>query len=166
MKKVKVTIGSEGCDVLLTELQNLRADIPKKTTQLINEIGTLAETRAKLLLENMPDFDGNTMGQVSLVQLDANRVQVVHSGEDVGFLEFGTGMIGLSKQHPLSNAVGWMYYVPTNYKTEVDGKKGWYYKDKFTGELIFTEGMVGGRSMLNASILARNSISEVAKGVF
>ena len=87
MKRIEIELSTDSCRSAISELKKYKREIkPKmdKVCKRLAEIG-MQEANAHLVLEM-----GNTDATISVAKID-NGYKLVMSGEDVYFIEFGTG---------------------------------------------------------------------------
>ena len=108
--------------------------------------------------------------------INSNKGQVYAKGEEVSYIEFGTGKVGEKSNYPkeklpkqslvfespkghIQNTLGWVYYYENKYtkRKNKQGRYGWYYKKNFT------RGMPAGKQMYNTANYLRDNISNIAK---
>lgn len=99
----------------------------------------LAEKGLTLVQSNAPtnDIDGNIAGTASIEQMK-DGYRVIYSGQDVAYIEFGTGYKGQLNPYPDTSALNladWQYDVNGH------GVKGWFYKSKRDGSIKHSRGM-------------------------
>lgn len=150
---LKVMWGVEGCDEIIKQLNSLKSAVKSIEEDLPEHLARVGQqaAEAKTASVGAVGLDGNQLGGFYILE-HSDSVELVNQGEDVAFIEFGTGIMGSQSPHPLAGDAGWEYYTPTRYKRTVGGRKGWYYKNKLTGELTFTQGMVGTKAMYEARL--------------
>lgn len=153
MNNIRVMWGADGCDEIIKQLNSLKSAVKSMETELPEHLARVGQNsaEAKTASVGVMGLDGNQLGGFYILE-HTDYVELVNQGEDVAFIEFGTGMMGQQSPHPLAGEAGWEYYTPTRYKRSVGGRKGWFYKNKLTGELTFTEGMVGTKAMYEARL--------------
>lgn len=153
MSNIRVMWGADGCDEIIKQLNILKSAVKSMETELPEHLARVGQNsaEAKTASVGVMGLDGNQLGGFYILE-HTDYVELVNQGEDVAFIEFGTGMMGQQSPHPLAGEAGWEYYTPTRYKRSVGGRKGWFYKNKLTGELTFTEGMVGTKAMYEARL--------------
>lgn len=153
MSNIRVMWGADGCDEIIKQLNSLKSAVKSMETELPEHLARVGQNsaEAKTASVGVMSLDGNQLGGFYILE-HTDYVELVNQGEDVAFIEFGTGMMGQQSPHPLAGEAGWEYYTPTRYKRSVGGRKGWFYKNKLTGELTFTEGMVGTKAMYEARL--------------
>lgn len=67
--------------------------------------------------------------------------RIVQEGENVLYVEFGTGQVGSETPHELANKLGWVYGIGEHIFTTKDGKVGWFFPtDSTRTEYRFTQG--------------------------
>lgn len=152
-ENIKVMWGVDGCDEIIKQLNSLKSAVKSMETELPEHLARVGQNsaEAKTASVGVMGLDGNQLGGFYILE-HTDYVELVNQGEDVAFIEFGTGMMGQQSPHPLAGEAGWEYYTPTRYKRSVGGRKGWFYKNKLTGELTFTQGMVGTKAMYEARL--------------
>lgn len=148
---VKVMWGVEGCAEIIKQLNSLKSAVKNMEEDLpeyLARVG-LDSAEATTAAVGASSLDGNQLGGFYILD-KSDSVELVNQGDDVAYIEFGTGIMGAQSAHPHAGEAGWEYYVATPYKRTVGGIKGWFYKNKLTGQLTFTQGMVGTKAMYNA----------------
>ena len=158
--KIKVMMGTAGCDEIINQLNDLKDRLNKADSKIVSTLAKTGLETASASLAAMPDYDGNDIGSL-LIEGSGNSVRLVHKGNQVSFLEFGTGLIGASSPYP--KAIPWIYDIDNEHKVDVDGKRGWFYYSKLLDKIVFTQGIVGGKNMYNASRKIRNKINSVVR---
>lgn len=94
---------------------------------------------------------------------------VVVSGEGLSFEEYGTGYYakgtykGELPQTGVPITGKWEHYYDSEFKDEVDGKKGWW--TSADGQGTFMTGNVAGNQMYNTSIELRNEMPTIASKI-
>ena len=136
MSNIRVMWGADGCDEIIKQLNSLKSAVKSMETELPEHLARVGQNsaEAKTASVGVMGLDGNQLGGFYILE-HTDYVELVNQGEDVAFIEFGTGMMGQQSPHPLAGEAGWEYYTPTRYKRSVGGRKGWFYKNKLTGEL-------------------------------
>jgi len=129
----------------------------------------LANAGFEFLASNAPlnDIDGNKKGSIALDK-EEDGYRISYSGEDVAYIEFGTGYKGKTNKYPdIANRlkIGW------NYDINNHGAEGWYYYDKTDGVLKHSQGgiepqMPVYKSYMQLKNVAYNIIKEVMSEEF
>ena len=166
MSKMTVMWGVEGCNEIISQLNDLKTTInsmEKSLPEKLARVG-LSEAQQASITIGASGVDGNTLGSY-FVSTTSNGAELVNQGADVAYIEYGTGMMGQQSSHPDAGKVGWQYYVPTKYKRTVGGMKGWFYKNKLTGKLTFTQGIVGTKAMYKAALAMRKNVINCSKEI-
>ena len=130
---MEVTLGNQG----IRELKKFFQRKLNTLDTLVENIElALAEKGFQLLQTNAPthDIDGNRVGSASIEKY-ADGYRVVYSGEDVAYIEFGTGYKGANDKYPNPTVLTfWQYDINGH------GAKGWYYKSKQDGSIRHSQG--------------------------
>lgn len=158
MKSIKVNLSSDGLDKVLDFLDDKIADLDKAEKDMVSELAFYGKKQALTYLNAIVDFDGNDVGMIN-TNVTGNKAVIEHVGHDVGFLEYGTGIVGKENPHPAANEVGWEYDIDTIHKRNFKDGRGWFYKDSIYGTRVRTHGMVGARHMYKASVDLRSRLN-------
>jgi hypothetical protein len=160
MRTINVTLGSEGINELkqfVLRLQNELDGVLDKAEERIAEYG-------RNQLENFAptmSIDGNMPGSV-FIDDDGHMRRVVYAGEDVAYIEFGTGYVGENNPYPdeiTLNKAGWDYDVNEH------GPAGWIYRRKDTGQYRHSRGMKPEAPVLKARDETRKAVKEIVREV-
>lgn len=107
--------------------------------------------------------------------LTSNKGQVYAIGDDVAYIEYGTGKVGEKSNYPKELlpkqtfvfespegvdqiTTGWEYYYPNEYtKVKYKGKWGWFYNG------LFTRGMPAGKQMYDTARYLRQNVVPIIK---
>ena len=125
-------------------------DIPGQIEQVIAE-GIRDDVIAGIA--SIQDKDGNYLGSDNpnaSVKAMAAKIgyQVIWQGEQIAYLEFGTGAAGASGGYS-GSAMAEAGYSPD------PTKEMWYYPDNVIGDAVLSHGLMPQAPMLNASIAMR-----------
>lgn len=85
------------------------------------------------------DPDGNQTGTTSLRHITGVS-EVRWSGDQILFLEFGTGITGINNPYPDNVVMGLVSYQPQQYHG-ISGNEYWHYQDEVTGAFEKTYGV-------------------------
>lgn len=114
-----------------------------------NQTVELLADKGKTIAEK--EYTGTSISVTN--EINDNVAQVIANGNQVAYLEYGTGVIGdgtYKGKLPTSGVPitgEWQYYyLPSNSKAVKDGKKGWYLKNG-----AFIEGRIAGNQMFNTA---------------
>ncbi len=155
-----VILGHEGIQALKMYFDNQLATLDKLVKDL--ELA-LAEKGLELLESNAPtfDIDGNIAGH-AYTEATKSGYRVVYSGEDVAYIEFGTGIMGESNPYPDANAL-----VEANWQYDVNGHgiNGWFYKSKRDGSLKHSRGMRPEKPVYDSYKQLEMVAKDIIKGV-
>lgn len=123
----------------------------------------LAERGREHLLRLIPmsKVDGNVSGTVDVVRVGSSY-SVNYDGEDVGYIEFGTGDLAKNSPYPDNEVrleAGWEYDINKH------GHEGWWYRDKLDGKIYHSIGMKPLHPVYTASERTEQDIAEIVKEV-
>lgn len=155
MIKKSYVYGIQGLTDMIAYLKDLQTNISNAPEAITNEAAIKAQHSIESKLSTM-NLDGNMKGRVAVTDItDGKRVS--HIGDQVAFLEFGTGMVGKESPHPLAPEYNWQYYIDSIFKDEVYGQLGWWFEDEFH------IGIPAGRAVYNTGVEIRNQLHQIVK---
>lgn len=157
----------------LKGLNNFRSKIQKFSSinsKLANELADEIAKRGEQIA--MSEYAGVNGVSVHHENLGGGMSKVVAEGEQVAYIEFGTGRVGektypdthLPKQGvPITGE--WQYYYPSEYKrtSKTTGEEGWYHKFEGEEKARFTKGQSAGMQMYRTSQMLRNEMASIVK---
>lgn len=149
-------------DQLLSDIKAYQSKVnaaPDKITAQLAEIGANAIQQN---IAGITDLDGNAPGTVS-VDVRGAEATVSQSGDQVAYLEYGTGEQGAANKHPEYKVAGWHYGSGKNIRRMKNGKLMWRYYDKLKGHWRITNGIPAQKQVLRAALTMRDNIVPVAK---
>lgn len=160
MITINVTLGTEGINELKQYVQSLQGKLDtvlEKAEERVAEYG-------RNQLENFApttSVDGNMPGSV-FIEDDGQMHRVIYAGEDVAYIEFGTGYVGENNPYPdeiILNKAGWDYDVNEH------GVKGWVYRRKDNGLYRHSRGMKPEAPVLKAKNETRKAVKGIVREV-
>lgn len=149
-------------DKLLSDVKAYRDKVnaaPEKITARLAEIGAQAVNDN---IAGITDLDGNAPGTVS-TSVSGSHATVSQSGDQIAFLEYGTGEQGADSKHPEYKAAGWHYGSGKNIRRMKNGKLMWRYYDRLRGHYRITNGIPAQKQVFRAALTMRDNIVPVAK---
>lgn len=164
MPNFSADLSVSSLDQLLSDLKAYKKKVdeaPEKITARLAEIG---EQAINANIAGITDLDGNAPGIVS-VDIDGAHSVVSQAGEQIAYLEFGTGAQGANSPHPLAGDAGWQYNSGEHIRPTKNGKMMWRYYDRLKDHWRITDGIPAQRQVLEAALLMRDSIPTVAREV-
>lgn len=155
-----IVLGHEGINRLLKEIKMHRR-LLKEVVDIISE--AIAQKGYELLSANAPlnDIDGNIPGTVDIEQRNDGWA-VTYMGQDVAYIEFGTGYKGEGSPYPDRMAlakVDWAYDVNNH------GAGGWFYYSKRDGTLRFSRGMTPEKPVLDTVNELRGLVQSIGERI-
>ena len=159
---MNVVLGREGVSLLIKYFKLKRDQLDN----IVDEISkALSDRGYQLMLANAPlsDIDGNIGGTVG-TEKQGKLYRITYSGQDVAYIEFGTGYVGEHKPYPdtenLAKA-GWEYDIHGH------GSNGWFYYSKRDGSLKHSKGgMYPEMPVFKSYTQLRDEALEIIKEVF
>ena len=158
MRKITIELSPESCKKALKELDEYRKEIQPKLDEVCKRLAEIGmQTALTILSQVRPSYEGNAVERVDVVKID-NGYKIVMEGEDVYFIEFGTGD-GVSPHYDTSVPVAWGSWSQSH--SQMLWNKGfWYYDDvRFTGTPAYMP-------MFYAEQAMRENAERVVKEVF
>lgn len=158
---MNVVLGKEGLLALKTYLETMDATLTNTISKIERK---LAEEGFELLKGNAPtyDIDGNITGSISM-EKTSDGYRVVYSGEDVAYIEFGTGYKGLTNSYPNVEALGQFDW---EYDSNNHGSSGWFYYSKRDGSKQYSRGgMYPEMPVYKSYTQLRDRAKEIIEGV-
>lgn len=158
---MNIILGNEGIKQLQSYLRNIQVELPSIVKEAENRLGQRGRTYLLMYAPIGTVIDGNESGNV-IVENSGKEVTVSYIGEDVAYIEFGTGYLtGITNPYPdtlILNNAQWEYDVNNH------GTEGWYYKRK-DGTTAFSLGMKPVAPVLNSYLQTKKDVVGVLKEV-
>lgn len=153
--KLTANLSYKSLSELLKEVNKYKANFDRKVDEFLAELAARAAERAEY------EFDGQVTG--SYEKVDENRYRVLANGEEIGFLEFGTGVYA-DGSHPYASAVPFRV-APGSWSNEHEQTwERWLAKGNDPAEYPYN--MLPLRGMLRTYNWMRDNAAEIAKEVF
>lgn len=132
MPTIKVELSEQGIDKIIQKLDNLLAALDDFSEPLENLCQAGEQTANAVTAQGMADFDGKRSYNVTS-SVTGNSGEVVLSGPDVAFLEFGTGVRynGDGSNYPLPRPSG-IVNIGEYGLGQGANMEGWVYGHKHT----------------------------------
>lgn len=164
MPTFQADLSTSSLDKMLSDVKAYQEKVeaaPEKVTARLAEIGANAINQN---VSEITDLDGNAPGTVS-VDVRGAEATISQSGDQVAYLEYGTGEQGAANEHPEYKVAGWHYGSGKNIRRMKNGKLMWRYYDKLKGHWRITNGIPAQKQVLRAALTMRDNIVPVAKEV-
>lgn len=131
MKTITIELSKESCNKALKELEKYQKEIKPKLDEVCKRLAEIGRDEAASILSSVKPQEGNSDARVDAVPID-NGYKIVMEGEDVYFIEFGTGD-GVSAHYDTSVPVAYGSWSVEH--SQMLWKNGFWYYDKvrFTG---------------------------------
>jgi len=129
--RITLELSTASCAKALKELQRYQREIKPKLDEVCKRLAEVGKEEALSIINGISLQDGNAVERVDVVQIE-NGYKLVMEGEDVYFIEFGTGD-GVSAHYDTSVPVAWGSWSAEHSKM-LFTKGFWYYdKVRYTG---------------------------------
>lgn len=130
MKTVTIELSVDSCERAIKELVNYESTIKPKLDEVCKRLAEVGKQEIISIVSSIPMSEGNSVSNVDALPTD-NGWKIVMEGEDVYFIEFGTGN-SVSPHFDTSVPVAWGTWSAEH--SQMLWKKGfWYYeKHRFT----------------------------------
>lgn len=131
MKTLKVELSQESCERAWYELKQYTKSINKKMDEVCKRIAEVGAQEVQRIVSQVHFQDDNFVEYVGVEKID-NGYKIVMQGEDVYFIEFGTGD-GVSAHYDTSVPVAWGTWS-AEHKQMLWNQGFWYYHHvRYTG---------------------------------
>ena len=153
---------------MATDLKGLR-DFRRKITAFGSSTQNIERELVREVVDKGCDIARQEYSSIEGVEISAkyghNSGQIIASGKEVAFIEFGTGRVGegtYPKTHlptgtisfedasgTMQSTKGWQYYYPSKYKRVLKktGEEGWFHKPDGEKDAKFFTGQQAGMQM-------------------
>lgn len=135
MKTIAIELSVDSCNKAIKELQEYQKRIRPKLDEVCRQVAEVGRDEALSIINGIRLQDGNAVERVDVVPTD-NGYKLVMEGEDVYFIEFGTGN-GVSAHYDVSVPVAWGSWSAEH--SQMLWNKGfWYYDNvRYTGTTAY-----------------------------
>lgn len=134
-KLIAIELSTQGINKAIRELERYKRDIVPKMDEVCKRLAEIGRNEALAIINGIRLQDGNAVERVDVVQID-NGYKLVMEGEDVYFIEFGTGD-GVSAHYETSVPVAWGSWS-SEHSRMLFTKGFWYYDDtRYTGTTAY-----------------------------
>lgn len=135
MKTIAIELSVDSCNKAIKELQEYQKRIKPKLDEVCRRVAEVGRDEALSIINGIRLQDGNAVERVDVVPTD-NGYKLVMEGEDVYFIEFGTGD-GVSAHYDVSVPVAWGSWSAEH--SQMLWNKGfWYYDNvRYTGTTAY-----------------------------
>ena len=157
MRTITLELSAESCNRAVKELEKYQKEIKPKMDEVCKRLAEIGRDEAISVVNGIRLSDGNSVERIEAVQIE-NGWKLVMSGEDVYFIEFGTGD-GVSPHFDTDVPVAWGTWSAEH--KQMLWKYGfWYYdKVKYTGTTAYMP-------MYYAEKRMREEMPRIVKEVF
>ena len=157
MKTITLELSVDSCNKALKELQKYEKEIKPKLDEVCKRLAEIGRDEVISIVNSVRQQDGNFVERVDAVPIE-NGYKIVMEGEDVYFIEFGTGD-GVSPHYDTSVPVAWGTWS-AEHEQMLWNKGFWYYHH------VRYEGTPAYMPMYYAEKKMRESVKQVMREVF
>lgn len=162
MPKFTANLSVESLDRLIVNVNDYRQKVENAPQKIASELAQIGTDEINSVLTRITDTDGNAIGSVGQTVL-GNTATVWNAGEQVAYIEYGTGAVGKSQPHPTAGDIDWQYDVGKKIRATKSGKRMWRYWDNLKGHWRITDGLAAQMQAFKAAQKMRSNITRVAK---
>lgn len=131
MKTVTLQLSAHSCQQALSEIEKYQEQIEPKLNEICRRLAEIGKQEAISIVSQIKASEGNAVERIDAVPIE-NGYKLVMEGEDVYFIEFGTGD-GVSPHYDTSVPVAWGSWSAEN--GQMLWNNGFWYYDgvRYTG---------------------------------
>ena len=126
MKRITIELSVDGCQRAIEELKTYQKEIKPKLDEVCKRLAQIGVEEATRVLNSIPPIYGNAVERIEALPME-NGWKIVMSGEDVYFIEFGTGN-GVNAHYDTSVPVAWGSWSAQHSKRLLEYGY-WYYNN-------------------------------------
>ena len=156
-KRIVIDLSPEGCKDAVKELEKYLKDIKPKMTEVCKRLAEIGVEEATSIIDTIHLQENNAIERIEAVPIE-NGYKIVMSGEDVYFIEFGTGD-GVSPHYDTSVPVAWGTWSAEH--SQMLWKQGFWYYDH-----VRYEGTPAYMPMYYAEKKMREEMPRIVREVF
>lgn len=156
----KISLNSNDINRSIRELKQIKTNIEN------TNIEDILDDAVKYCVSMTPisDYEGNHLAFNTYWVKTPNGYRIVQEGENVAFVEFGTGVKGANNSHPNTNKFGWVYGIGSHIFETKNGKTGWFFPiNENKTSYKFTEGQKASMQMYKTALYLRERLGVEVK---
>lgn len=157
MRTIAIELSLESCEEAIERLKQYQQEIEPKLKEVCRRLAEIGKQEAISVVSGIRFSEGNAVERIDAVPID-NGYKLVMEGEDVYFIEFGTGD-GVNAHFDTSVPVAWGTWSAEH--EQMLWERGFWYYDKvrYTGTPAYMP-------MYYAEKAMRENIKKVTQEVF
>lgn len=163
---------TRGLDRFISQLNKIRNKNNILLKKIVEAVAEEGERYLSNLYSLITNTNGNKPPRVTYSFISDNKAQIIAYGEDVAFVEFGTGQVGdgtYKGETPKENVPitgAWKYaYISPSKKINQQGEIYWTYYDDFFSRFRSSKGNVAGNQIYETAKYLREQIPSIVKKV-
>lgn len=159
MHKITFSLDEKSISAAIVELKRYRKKIESAALTLTHRLTEQGVSLAQLNASFMNAYDTGVLVNSIESRYKGKAGFVISNARHAAFVEFGTGVVGRGKPHPISSALGWRYDINNH------GELGWWYIGN-DGESHWTKGMPSRPFMYETIKMLEPFVVPLAKEAF
>lgn len=159
--KIELTLNDKSINQAIKELEKYKRDLDNKARIVVERLASLGATNASLGFARAVTTENDV--QVTVEWVDSNTMRIRATGEEVLFIEFGTG-ITYGYGHPMAQELGYGAGTYPSDKGNWDNPNGWWYSKD--GNPKHTYGNPPNAVMYNTMKMVEREAERVVREVF
>lgn len=158
----KIGLNSKDIQDAINDLKSIKQDIsslPENIEDILDEAVRYCQS-----LTPISDKQGNHLRYNTYWEKTSTGYRIVQEGENVAFVEFGTGAVGTGSPHDKASTFGWAYGVGKHIFTTKSGRRGWFFPtDESYTSFRFTEGQKANMQVYKTGIWLEKRLNQEIK---
>lgn len=167
-KVIQAELSVKGIENLVNQVKQYKEGLKKANDVFVQRLAETGFVIAQSCIQNCDHYDDDKpIGALTINSISTGEIASVKlkfSGEQVLFIEFGSGITYNPVDNPLASQFGYGIGTYPN-QTHAFDKGGWSYKDD-TGKWKHSKGTQATMPMYNASVTMRDRLINIAKEVY
>jgi hypothetical protein len=157
MRTITIELSSDGCAEALRKIEEYKKEIKPKLDEVCRRLAEIGRDEAISIVDQIRAAEGNVVERIEAVPIE-NGWKIVMSGEDVYFIEFGTGD-GVEPHFDTTVPVAWGTWSAEN--DQILWNQGFWYYNK-----VRFEGTTAYMPMYYAEKAMRENVDRIVQEVF
>lgn len=159
----KIGLNSQDIKKSIQSLQKMRQEItsfPKDIEDILTEAVKYCQS-----ITPIGDGNGDHLRYNTYWEKTSKGYRIVQEGDNVTYIEFGTGVAKYDLVHPKSTQFGWAYGIGPHIFDTRDGRTGWFFPSFEEGKMKwkFTEGHKANMQMYKTALWLEKRLNTEVK---
>lgn len=155
----KISLDKKEIQKAINDLKSIQKDI---SSTLPSNIESILDEAVEYCKSITPIGDGDKhLVDNTYWEKTSTGYRIVQEGDNVAFVEFGTGVVGEASPHVGAGQFGWQYAVGSSIFVTKNGRIGWVYPTNDSGTSFkFTEGQKANMQMYRTKIWLEEKLNQ------